>query len=510
MDFSMKKETMITQELYSEVSGEQNMELEMNLPDYCSDIKRILKCCVEPGITAVTAAGENLSAVGSITVRLIYVGDKDNIDCYEVSRDLNVTAKAKNMPADAVIRAYASVNYANCRATSQRKAGVGANITVNFTLLRLRETQLPSQAQGCGVQVLSQKVQYGHCRAMKERAFDMGETAQLPKDKPAVGKLLHCSAYAVVDSKKAVTDKLLIKGDLHVDILYCTEAENKTEKFHHVMPISQIIDLPGIDDKSECNAEIRLRRLIVTPKSDSSGNCHLLEIGAKVCAFIQCCEIKSIDTIADCYSVSHEIEAENTIQEFLVPVQSVDRLKTVRRTLEIPSADIASVCDIWCSDITASMKGQGDSAKALCSATVCILYLDSKNIPEYVEKTVDFDFSVKLKEKYEYLKCSVLAQPRNVDCSLQGKTKIEVILETGISGEILSSSTKRLCKNITVSEKPAKKEDTPALTLYFCQKGERLWDIARKYNTTAEAIQSENGIDGGEIAKDSMIMIPCV
>ncbi len=37
-----------------------------------------------------------------------------------------------------------------------------------------------------------------------------------------------------------------------------------------------------------------------------------------------------------------------------------------------------------------------------------------------------------------------------------------------------------------------------------------MWEIAKKYNTTSEAIQSENAIDGDVTIKDGMLLIPCV
>ena len=56
----------------------------------------------------------------------------------------------------------------------------------------------------------------------------------------------------------------------------------------------------------------------------------------------------------------------------------------------------------------------------------------------------------------------------------------------------------------------SKAQQDAALTLYFCSKDESLWDIAKKYNTTKEAIQTENSIAGDVTEKEDMILIPWV
>ena len=63
---------------------------------------------------------------------------------------------------------------------------------------------------------------------------------------------------------------------------------------------------------------------------------------------------------------------------------------------------------------------------------------------------------------------------------------------------------------MTVDESIAKEKQTDyLLKLYFAQKGEPVWDIAKRYNTSANAIFSENGMEEGDTA-DGMLLIPIV
>ena len=44
--------------------------------------------------------------------------------------------------------------------------------------------------------------------------------------------------------------------------------------------------------------------------------------------------------------------------------------------------------------------------------------------------------------------------------------------------------------------------------IYYASDGEKIWDIARKYYTSVNAIKSENDIEEDVIQTDGMILIP--
>ena len=511
MDFNMKKQKLTCDELWQEVSSQQSVEKDITLPDYCSDIKRILKCLMTPGITNVSVSGENITVTGSVSIRLMYLNEKDRIDCYEGNEDIKFFANVKDLPDNAVVSVSAKPNYVNCRAVSQRKISLEGNMAVIFRIFRENSVNLPENADGAGIQCRKKTAQCENLICLKEKVFDMGETVKIPQDKSPAGKLLRVSARAEVDSVKAVSDKLLIKGQLHTDILYLSETEEgKVEKLRHSMPISQIVDAQGIDENSRCSVVIRVRHINAQRKTDSSSQGNMIDIAAKCCAMIRCTQVKGVTAIDDCYSISHDIKCDYTIREFARPIHHMNEQKTTQVTLDIPSGDIMSVLDIYCSDFGFDMKGKDDKANAKCSALLGVLYLDSKGIACYTEKNVDFDIKCNLKESYEYLKCQGDIHIRDMEWKITAADKIEVRFRAGVLWDVYASDSMRVISDIGVLSEKENAGDGTALTLYFASKGEEIWDVAKRYNTTTEAIETENGINGTFTEKDGMLLIPCV
>ena len=93
-------------------------------------------------------------------------------------------------------------------------------------------------------------------------------------------------------------------------------------------------------------------------------------------------------------------------------------------------------------------------------------------------------------------------------CTVAADSRLDLKTEIDISGIVLTSTVQKYISNIEISDSSVKKSDGCALTVYFCENGEMLWDIARKYNTTVAAIASENDISEDFVDSARMLLIP--
>ena len=92
---------------------------------------------------------------------------------------------------------------------------------------------------------------------------------------------------------------------------------------------------------------------------------------------------------------------------------------------------------------------------------------------------------------------------------ITGANGIEVRAELGLSAVIHSRRTCRAVCYVSADEsKPRAKDSSASLILYYADEGEKIWDIARRYCTSVEAIQQENDITEEEIPNKSMLLIP--
>lgn len=510
MELELKKNEAAFCKCSFEAAAKQNIELELSLPDYCSDIKRILKCIVVPSINGVSLAGERATATGDVRVRLIYVNDSEKIDCYEQSSELSVYVDIPNVSENGAILAAATVEYVNCRAASQRRFSVNGTVSVSFKAYMREKKQLLCEIEGLGSQTKKETTSCVKLVSLSEKCFDLSETVALPPDSKPVGKIIRADPCATIHSLKAVSGKLLIKGDYAVDILYCADSSDSTvEHLVHTMPISQIADVPDIDENSLCDVVLAPRAIDVELRADSSGSNRLLEIAAKVSAFTKAYETKEQQYITDCYSTKVNLASQFGDFDFYSRLSALDRKQAVKKTVELNGQSAKQIVDVRAIKISCTAAGEGSNLAIRATATFSIFFKDKEDKFQYCERSVDFDLSESMEGYSGKVFCEPIILAQNIKPTVLSEDKIEIGFDCAVSGEVYSVNSKRVCINSALDEAEAEEEKS-ALIICYSQKGEDIWSIAKMYKTTCDAIREENSLKGDFIDEDRMLMVPCV
>lgn len=510
MNFEQEMEKITTPVCFLEESVTQSVDEQLNLPDYCSDIKRILKCTLLPNINSVQVTGDRISVRGDLLIRLLYVNDSEKIDCCERSAEISKYIDVKNMPENVSVIAGADVEYVNCRAASQRRASVSASVSIGVKVCSVGETQLPCVRQSQNVQVLTRSLHAVNQTVFGEKTFDLSETVELDETKKNVGKLISQNAVALVESVKAVSGKLLIKGELKLRVLYCDDSEERDFQFFcHEMPISQILEIPGLEENGSHNVRLFVRSLMLEPKPDSSGNNRLIEAAAKVSAVVCSTTENGIEVISDCYCTECEMENDYKNLDFLSLAHTLEKNDTVTRTVELPCAKIGSVIDARIVKSTAAASANEDELEIKASASVEILFTDDEGKLQIAQRSIDFDIGDKMKRKCKKIKCQPVLTVTDTKCDPQAENKANITVGFYVMADVFSAASENVCTSLKPLADRKKPEQDCTLAICYCKKGERLWDVAKKYNTVVSGIKEENGIEGDTVVSDMMIMIPC-
>lgn len=511
MNIELKRELISVPKTVAEPACVQNIDLEINLPDYCTDIKRVLRCFVVPSVGSVSVTGDRMSAKGDVLIRLVYVGEGEKIDCYEQSVDLSAFCDAKDLGDNPIVCATAKTRFVNCRAASQRRFVVGASISVVFTSYKAEKNEIcVGGAHDCLETKESSVEAVTEC-VVGEKLFDVAETVSLPQEKSSVARLIGCNGFVKNCSVKAVSGKVLLKGDLEVVVTYCADTkERPVEKISHTMPISQIIEIPGIDEKSELETKIELCALAGAAKSDSSGSDKMIEIASKLSCLVIGTKKSKTNYITDCYFTKCKCKAEYRKFDYLLPAGKIEKMKKVSCEIDLaPQTVKKTLCTFLLSSSCGVSSGEGQTLSGKGSVCCAILFVDEKDKIQYTEKNVDFDFSADASQKCEKLLCNPSLCVANLESAANGG-KLTVSFDANVSASIYCVKSARILQSVATDEKSENYAPASALTVYYCSKGESVWNIAKKYNTRKKSIMEENRLSSDTIDEDKMLIIPCV
>lgn len=510
MSLELKKESVKTGAKQKEVSCEQKLDMDITLPDYCADIKKILRCTVEPGIHTVSVSGERISAKGTGVLRIIYLAEGDKIDVYEKSCELSASSQLKDILPDDAVTAIAAVDFVNCRAVSQRKIAVGANVSTIFSLFGSKQEGYALKDEKGRIQVKTEKLSCESNAGFFEKTFDMAETVALNSEHPPVGKILSCSSRVANISHKLSQGKLLIKGDAVTDICYITEkGKNELHSFSHSMPVSQIIDLGNVPDEALCRPKVRVSQHLCSLKADSSGSNRLIDIALRVSALVEACEKKECEVITDCYCTDFEIKEAFEKPALVCPVRQVNEARQIKGEIELPSP-AREICFVSCNGIKKNIRCTEDKAQLDCSALIFIMYIDENGVPCCHEKNMEFDFSYSIVKKCSEPYALFDVEALGASVNSLSRDKAELTLDFAVSGNIYCGYEGKILRSLSIFEDKPVKSGEAALSLYFAEKGEALWDIARAHNSTVELIMQENAVKKQTVEEKQLLLIPCV
>lgn len=509
MNFESNMKTLGFCETVFESATEHSLECEFNLPDYCPEIKRIIKCCLDTNITGVQRLEGKINAQINACVRLLYIGENNKISAYEQVQSIQKTFESDKILSDSVVNVKVNTDYVNCRATSPRRVEIKAMLSFIFKMLRKGNETVLTSADGCGIETLKKDYVYCDLKAVNEKSFNLTEVAEIPAAKPAISRIISSSAYISVTSTKIINNKMLLKGDCFIRVIYLSDGEFNTEITEHSIPVSQIIEIDGITDGCETNLDLCVTACEALIKIDSSGENRLIDFNIRASATVIAFENADLTLITDLYST--EYGADNNIKYFNVLCSNTDFTNTFTNkiTLESIGVSVDKVCAVWCEELKHTYSLKNNKCVIQGSYQANILYRDNEKQVGMIQKTVEFEYAVDLKADAESIVCYPSLQIGACSCVSSGESRLELKTEIFVSGKILSSQTVRCVTDARLTEVEDKREYS-ALTIYFSDADEKVWDIAKKYKSSVQSVMQENELDADVIDKKRILLIPSV
>lgn len=512
MDFAISKQAITMNETVYKGSVQQFVDCDITLPEYCPDILRILKCQLIPRTSSHSLNGDRLSIDGSALLRILYIDEKDGaVHSHEQICPFNKSVDVNNISDNALIELECEPDYVNCRAINQRRLDINAAIIIKINIFAMKEIQILSSASGNGIQTKTDNLESLTIKGFAQKTITVDETLELSRSDYAVAQLIRYDGSVILSDVKVITNKLLVKGDLVIKMLYTADDKSgKIESLSHTLPISQIIDVDGLDDTDKCRVNLKLSSLDLSLRSDSNGELRQADVVAKISVTALSAQNVNLQIIKEAYSVKCALETEKNATSFVSLAENINDVSLLRNSLDVASVGINDVIDVWVNTITSNSNIDGNKMRVFGTISLSLLVTDSSNQAAYLERQVEFENIYDLSDNYDNSSCDININISAIDYVVHGSEKVDIRMELKTDCVLY-----KICQeNIIVKIEPnnlGKELSSPyALTIYFCDKNESVWDIAKKYNTTVEAIISENELDCEIIDKPCMLMIPGV
>lgn len=513
MDLPITRSTVRVSAPVLDTSADHPIDLDIVLPDYCPDVSRVLKTegCAE--VDAKQVDGARLTVSGTFTVRVLYITENSRaVRCLTHETAFTHVFELKDACENARVRASARVAYVNCRLAGPRRVQIRASLAVHARVVCDSEEEFVSAADDARVETLAMPVRVSSNVGAAEKPFDVHETLEISSGKPAAASIVKSDAVAVVQDYKLISNKVIAKGELRIKTLYCAEAdegEGGVEVMEHTVPVSQIIDLPGVDEDCGCTLRLVPGLVKTAVQPDAEGENRLFDMQLTVTAVAEAFRTDEVTALTDAFSPQYELTLEKRAIPTSTAVEAIHATESVRQTVELQGAELASVTDASVAAHVAESRVEAGALLVKGELAVSVFGVDAQGGPVCADAAVPFAVKEAVKTNAETVRVDPDVQIVSSSYTLSGANRLDVRAECAVDACVFALRSTTAVTGMELDDS-APKELPPqkTLTLYFADKGENVWEIAKRYNTSPENIKRENKLEDDTLGARCMLLIP--
>lgn len=494
--------------LVNQFSTRQGLELSVSLPEYFGDIVKVLRCSVTPVAVSVVCQSGQITAEGYHVVRMVYVAENGGVYAYETSEQFSRHLDVSDCDGCNVVD-FIWAEGCSCRAVSPRRFDVRAVVQFHFKCYGTVSRELLDTAEGGGIQLQEATIQMENVKNVLAKKITLNETNELPAGKPDANRILSVSASAALTETKAISGKLMLKGEVTQKILYISEGSGTPETAKLTLPFSEIADVNGLTDAMEHRVQLRLVHSDVVMKPLQSGSMRIAESTVHLQAEIFCGSEAACRIVSDAFSTDYDVKtASVAVESVLVSRQIAENVMT---TGDFSLAELApeSILDHECRVESMKTIVQGDTALVQGSVVFGLLYQSNAGGLGYVERNLDFTWSKELSGIAGELRLEPYVSVFASSVSLNGQ-QAAVQAELFVEGKLTAVQPLTAISQVELLEDHAKARDETGMIIYFAEQGENVWDIAKRYNTSPALLAADNRLSGDTIAEKQTLLISCV
>lgn len=471
------------------------LDFQENLPQYLDDIERVVKCSVKSVATDYECTGGAIKLYGKSIISLTYVNSSgcllSNIFEEEFSRAISSNA--------GIDVKFAKINlvtkYSSFRLINQRRIDIHTAVRANITAFSANSCQCLSDCKNAFVKQYNPNRLVEKDSGICNEEFD--ETFTISNNNSQIRNIVNTFANCVVEDKKIIKDKMLVKLRIDASVLYENE-EGAVEKCIHSFSVSKIIDVndSGNDDNAFVKATVS--SIYVKAKADVSNRlCDIEMVGRVTFNYSLFTTIKD-EFVVDTYIPNYDTDViTDSVNLKSNPIYFYDD-KTAELNFDVEK-DIIEILDLKLDIIDCNI----ENSKMSISIKLSFLYYDDSSQLCYFEGSSDYVLVLNDNEMSGIGSANLFS----FDYVIKNANTISLRLNFEYSAYLFKQENLNYITDIS-SATEKENADLPQLTLYFANKNEDVWEIAKKFSTDMSLIMDENDLTSQIIDCQRVLLVP--
>lgn len=483
-------------EVICEVKNEEQTQ-EIKLPDTMPDIGKVLGSWGQVLLRGKEWRGSGMSVSGGVMAWVLYLPEGEaeprSVEAwipFQIRWDLPQTERDGAILCDALLKSI------DARSVSARKLMVRAVVSVSGCALEPMAAEVfTPDAVPEDVYLLRRTYPMQIPRESGEKAFHLDEELPLPAGCQNPRRLLRYSMNPVITDQKIMADKVVFRGMAHIRAL-CKCDDESLRSCDLEIPFSQYGDL---EREYDPNTQAQIIPAITNLDMELQEN-GMLRIKAGLVGQYVICEQRQIEVVQDAYSPNHPVKLHTATLQ--IP-SVLERKQEMIQTEQVLEGTAGELLDVFCVAEQPRLERRGEGVDLELPGAFQALYYDAEgnltggSVRWTEERRISMPQEARLTAT-----CRMVGLPQG-DSGMDGiRLRSNMLLDTGVTG----NAGVEMVTGLEMGEAAPPAPDRPSLILRRVGE-ESLWDMAKLYGSTEDAIRKANDLTD-EPVPGQILIIP--
>ena len=497
--FEQKQRSCLKRTAHLSLAQEQTQEL--IIPDAMPDAARTLICYAEPELQSKTSRAGSLLVTGNLRASCLYADEAGGLQL--LTTDVPFTLKLESSDLQELTQSVVrcSVRSADSRLINSRKVLLRISVLVQADGYEpwTEEVRALTDAPAC----LQQKTQsYSNAVPVEtaERAFQVSEELNVPEGRAKIVRLADCMLQPVVTEQNLVGSKAVMKGTANLQLTYLDE-QNELRTLSLAVPFSQYCQLQGDYEQNE-DVEIALLVTGVQLEPVDTETGQKLLFGAGILAQCTVIQPQTLTLCEDAYSTRGDFQPQWQEQEYSMRLDAQTLREPIRPSFP---AQASAVLDCRVYPDAMALERTADGVIVHVPLRADTVYTDADGAVQSESFRTEVSCKTALDEDCA---CEAVFQLQPEGYAAAGSGAVELRYDAVFQ---LQSFAKQKLQNLvggTLDLTRQPRAERASVVIRRTGAQQPLWDLAKRYKTTAQAIQTANHLTQPEVEAGRLLLIP--
>ena len=511
----LKKERVQILRVKSKAMNQVTFDEDYNVPDVKPDVGRMIQSKGEIQIEEVKLSENQAFVSARLCVDLLYVAQEEEGRVYSLSANLPIeeTLNLEGIESGDKMCLKWEIEDLSLHVINSRKLNIKALVTFYAAVDELGNIPLPVGTEEEGISCKKKNVKVMGLSIHKKDTLRLKEEIPLASNKPNIHQILWDTLEVRGMDLRPDEDKIAVKGELFVFVLYEGDDEgNPLQWMEHSIPFRSEVDCVGCTGDMIPNIEVSVPQRQIEVKPDPDGEERLMQAEAVLELDMKIYKEEEYELLMDVYTPALECRpfAHSEILESLL-VRNFSKCRLNDRVeVKETQGKVLQICHSQGKIKVDRTRIVENGILVEGVVQIKVLYIISNDdMPFYsMEAMIPFSHVIEANGIDESCVYFLRTDLEQLSTTMVDSNEIEVKIVLNLNVLVLCREEISLIEEIEETPLDIKKiQNMPGITVYIVQQGDTLWDIAKKFYTTAEQIRQMNQLTQDELKPYQSLML---